>query len=40
MKTYDKITGIVGAVIFLFSLVLYSIENIWGVFNWVALLLD
>jgi ABC-type uncharacterized transport system involved in gliding motility auxiliary subunit len=39
MKTYDKITGIVGAVIFLFSLVLYSIENIWGVFNWVALLL-
>jgi ABC-type uncharacterized transport system involved in gliding motility auxiliary subunit len=39
MKTHDKIIGIVGAVIFLFSLVLYSIENIWGVFNWVALFL-
>jgi ABC-type uncharacterized transport system involved in gliding motility auxiliary subunit len=39
MKRNDKIIGIVGAVLFLFSLVLYSIENIWGVFNWITLLL-
>jgi hypothetical protein len=39
MKRNDKIIGIVGAVLFLFSLVLYSIENIWGTFNWITLLL-
>jgi len=39
MKTNDKIIGIVGAVLLLFSFVLYSIENIWGVFNWITLLL-
>lgn len=39
MKTNDKIVGIIGAVLFLFSLVLYSIENVWGVFNWVTLIL-
>jgi ABC-type uncharacterized transport system involved in gliding motility auxiliary subunit len=39
MKRNDKIIGIVGAVLFLFSLVLYSIENIWGVINWITLIL-
>ena len=39
MKRYDKIVGIIGAIIFLFSLVLYSIENIWGLFNWIMLFL-
>jgi ABC-type uncharacterized transport system involved in gliding motility auxiliary subunit len=39
MKRNDKIIGIIGAVLFLFSLVLYSIENIWGAFNWITLLL-
>jgi ABC-type uncharacterized transport system involved in gliding motility auxiliary subunit len=39
MKRNNKIIGIVGAVLFLFSLVLYSIENIWGTFNWITLFL-
>jgi ABC-type uncharacterized transport system involved in gliding motility auxiliary subunit len=39
MKRIDKIIGIIGAILFLFSLVLYSIENIWGTLNWVTLLL-
>jgi ABC-type uncharacterized transport system involved in gliding motility auxiliary subunit len=39
MKRNDKIIGIIGAVLFLFSFVLYSIENIWGTFNWVTLVL-
>jgi len=38
MKRNNKIIGIIGAILFLFSLVLYSIENIWGTFNWVMLL--
>jgi ABC-type uncharacterized transport system involved in gliding motility auxiliary subunit len=39
MKRNDKILGIIGAILFLFSLILYSIENIWGAFNWIALIL-
>jgi ABC-type uncharacterized transport system involved in gliding motility auxiliary subunit len=39
MKRYDKITGIIGAILFLFSLVMYSIENLWGVFNWITVFL-
>ena len=39
MKRIDNIIGIVGAVLLLFSFVLYSIENIWGVINWITLLL-
>ena len=39
MKRNDKILGIIGAILFLFSLVLYSIENIWGTVNWITLIL-
>jgi len=39
MKQNDKIIGIIGAVLFLFSLILYTIENIWGAFNWITLIL-
>ena len=39
MKRIDKIIGIIGGILFLFSLVSYSIENIWGSINWVTLLL-
>ncbi len=39
MKFINKIIGIVGAVLLLFSLVYYSIQNIWGVVNWITLVL-
>lgn len=39
MKLTDKIIGIVGAVLLLFALVYYSIENIWGAVNWITLVL-
>ena len=39
MKNINKIIGIVGAVLLLFSLVYYSIQNIWGVINWITLVL-
>jgi len=39
MKLTDKIFGILGIVLFFFSLIYYSIQNIWSVLNWVTLLL-
>ena len=36
MKNLNKIIGIVGAVLLLFSLVYYSIMNIWGILNWIT----
>jgi len=39
MKNINKIIGTVGAVLLLFSLVYYSIQNIWGVINWITLVL-
>jgi len=39
MKNINKIIGIVGAVLLLFSLVYYSIQNIWDVTNWITLFL-
>jgi ABC-type uncharacterized transport system involved in gliding motility auxiliary subunit len=39
MKLVDRIIGITGIVIFLFSLVYYSIQNVWGTLNWITLLL-
>jgi ABC-type uncharacterized transport system involved in gliding motility auxiliary subunit len=39
MKNLNKIIGIVGAVLLLFSLVYYSIQNIWGVLNWISFIL-
>ncbi len=39
MKNINKIIGIAGAVLLLFSLVYYSIQNIWGVINWITLVL-
>jgi len=39
MKLQDKIIGITGIVLFLFSLVFYSIQNIWGVLNWITMVL-
>jgi ABC-type uncharacterized transport system involved in gliding motility auxiliary subunit len=39
MKRNDKIIGIIGVILFPFSLILYTIENIWGTFNWVTLFL-
>jgi len=39
MKRIDKIIGISGSVIFLFSLIYYSIQNIWGIVNWITLIL-
>lgn len=35
MKNINKIIGIVGAVFLLFSLVYYSITNIWDILNWI-----
>lgn len=39
MKNINKIIGIVGAVLLLFSLVYYSIQNIWEVVNWMTFVL-
>ena len=39
MKLQDKIIGIIGIVLFLFSLVYYTIQNIWDVINWISLIL-
>jgi len=39
MKLHDKIIGIVGIVLFLFSLVYYSIQNVWGLMNWITIVL-
>jgi len=39
MKIQDKIIGIIGMVLFLFSIVYYTIQNIWGVINWISLAL-
>ena len=38
MKLTEKIYGVAGIVLFLFSLIYYSIQNVWGVLNWVTLL--
>ena len=37
MKNINKIIGIIGAVLLLFSLVYYSITNIWDTLNWITL---
>jgi ABC-type uncharacterized transport system involved in gliding motility auxiliary subunit len=39
MKVQDKTIGIAGAILFLFSLVYWSIQNIWGMLNWITLFL-
>jgi len=39
MKNINKIIGIVGAILFLFSLVYYSITNIWDTLNWISFIL-
>ena len=39
MKNRDKYIATAGVVIFLFSFVYYNIQKIWGVVNWVALIL-
>ena len=39
MKNINKIIGILGAVLLLFSLVYYSITNIWDALNWISLIL-
>lgn len=39
MKTTERITGIAGIIILLFSLVWYSIQGIWDTVNWVTLIL-
>jgi ABC-type uncharacterized transport system involved in gliding motility auxiliary subunit len=39
MKISDKIIGSVGLAALIFSLVSYSIQNIWGGANWVTLIL-
>jgi len=36
MKNINKIIGIVGAVLLIFSLVYYSITNIWDTLNWIS----
>ena len=38
MKLIDKIFGITGIVLFLFSLVYYSIQNIWELLNWITII--
>jgi ABC-type uncharacterized transport system involved in gliding motility auxiliary subunit len=38
MKTIDKSIGIIGVVAFFFSLIYYSIQNIWGITNWITLI--
>jgi ABC-type uncharacterized transport system involved in gliding motility auxiliary subunit len=39
MKLIDKIAGIIGIILLLFSLIYYSIQNIWGSVNWITLIL-
>ncbi len=39
MKLQDKIIGTLGIILFLFSLVYYSIQNVWEVLNWITLIL-
>jgi ABC-type uncharacterized transport system involved in gliding motility auxiliary subunit len=39
MKLQDKIIGTTGIVLILFSIVYYSIQNIWGLVNWITLVL-
>ena len=39
MKLQDKIIGIAGVVLILFSIVYYSIQNIWDTVNWISLIL-
>lgn len=39
MKLQDKIIGITGTILFLFSLVYWSIQNIWELINWITLIL-
>jgi ABC-type uncharacterized transport system involved in gliding motility auxiliary subunit len=39
MKMQDKIIGIAGTVLFLFALVYWSIQNIWGTLNWVTVII-
>ena len=39
MKLQDKIIGIAGTILFLFSLVYWSIQNIWELINWITLIL-
>jgi ABC-type uncharacterized transport system involved in gliding motility auxiliary subunit len=39
MKLIEKISGGLGIVLLLFSLVYYSIQNIWGMINWITLIL-
>jgi ABC-type uncharacterized transport system involved in gliding motility auxiliary subunit len=39
MKRTDKIIGLLGGIVFLFSLIYYSIQNIWGTINWITLIL-
>ena len=39
MKIIDKIFGILGIVLLVFSLVYYSIQNIWELLNWITLIL-
>ncbi len=38
MKLIDKIFGVTGIVLFLFSLVYYSIQNIWELLNWITII--
>ena len=38
MKIKDKIVGGAGLILFLFALVYYSIQNIWGILNWISLI--
>jgi ABC-type uncharacterized transport system involved in gliding motility auxiliary subunit len=39
MKLIDRLYGIIGLVLVLFSVVYYSIQNIWNTINWITLLL-
>jgi ABC-type uncharacterized transport system involved in gliding motility auxiliary subunit len=39
MKNQDKIIGVAGIILFLFSLVYYSIQSVWEVLNWITLVL-
>lgn len=39
MSNRDKYIGLAGLIVALFSLILYSIQKIWGVANWIMLVL-
>jgi len=39
MKLIDKIIGWVALLALIFSLVYYSIQNLWGILNWITLVL-